>query len=105
MTLASIMIPEDILDDDDEIIAHIARKLTIGARRAMLQLDFDWRESKEGRFSHSGAQFLYWHYQDHDLAEKKVQRRKATVAREFSYYRLTARGMRVKNSLVRQGIT
>ena len=104
-TLASILIPEDILRDDQARIDHIAKKLTIGARRAMLQLDFDWRESKEGRFSHNGAQFLHWHYQDLNLAEKHVQRRKPTVAREFAYYRLTPLGMRVKSSLVRQGIT
>ena len=105
ITSESIPIPEDIIDDDDKIIDHIARKLTIGARRAMLKLDFEWRDGKGGRFSHSGAQFLYSYYQDLDLAEKKVQQRKPTVVRKFSYYRLTPRGMRVKNSLIRQGIS
>lgn len=105
MTIPSMTFPEEIQKDDGAIIDYIARRLTIGARRAMLKLTDEWQESKAGRFSHSGAEFLHWHYQDLGLAEKMTQRRKPTVAREFSYYRLTIKGLKVKRSLERQGIT
>lgn len=105
MTMISILIPEILVGDEEGTIDYIARRITIGARRAMLQLTSEWQESKAGRFSHSGAEFLHWHYQDIGLAEKMTQRRKPTVAREFSYYRLTTKGLKVKRSLERQGIT
>lgn len=104
MSHTSIVIPDELSEDKQAVIDHIARKLTIGARRAMLKLDFDWKESKEGHFSASGAQFLYWQYQDLGLAEKEMRRRKDTVSREYGYFRLTKLGMMVKTSLIRQGI-
>lgn len=105
MKHTSIIVPPEAAQDAQEVIDHIARKLTIGARRAMLQLDFDWKDSKLGHFSSSGAQFLYWQYQDLSLAEKKVCQKKSTVKREYAHFRLTPLGMKVKLSLIRQGIT
>lgn len=105
MKHTSIILPPEAAQDAQEVIDYIARKLTIGARRAMLKLDLNWQDSKGGYFSSSGAQFLYWQYQDLGLAEKKVCQKRATVKREYAHFRLTPLGMKVKMSLIRQGIT
>jgi len=105
MIHTSIRIPDEISGDPQAIIDHIACRLTIGARRAMLQLDYDWKDSKSGYFSPNGAQFLFWQYQDLGLVEKDVRQRKETVSKEFAFFRLTPLGMMVKMSLLRQGIT
>lgn len=105
MKHTSISVPEEFSEDQQSVIDHIARKLTIGARRALLKLDFDWKTSREGYFSSSGAQFLYWQYQDLGIAEKMVCQKKSTIKREYAHFRLTLFGMQVKKSLVRQGIT
>lgn len=105
MKHTSITIPDEFAEDQQAVIDHIARKLTIGARRAMLSITDQWQTAKDGKFSSSGARFLWWQYQDLNLCERQQGRIKETVAREYDHYRLTPLGLRVKKSLVMQGIT
>lgn len=105
MKHVSIHVPDEFAEDSQELIDHIARKLTIGARRAMLSMTREFQTAKVGKFSSSGARFLWWQYQDLNLAERKQIQIKPTIAREYDCYRLTELGLRVKKSLERQGIT
>lgn len=105
MIHTSIMLPGEEAEDEQAVIDHIARKLTIGARRAMLKLTMEWQTAREGYFSTSGARFLQWQYQDLGLAERKKGQVPTKGRRDYDFYRLTPLGRRVQKSLVRQGIS
>ena len=64
MKHTSITIPDEYAEDQQAVIDYIARRLTIGARRALLKITSEWQTSKTGFFSASGAHFLWWQYQD-----------------------------------------
>lgn len=103
MIHTSIAIPSEVSEDEEAVVELIARKLTHGARLAIQKIRADcWLTAKEGKFSSSGARFLWWQYQDLHLCERQQVKRKSTVAREYDSYRLTPLGLRVKKAVVRQ---
>ena len=103
MIHTSITIPPEIREDEQAVADLIAYKLTHGARLAIKKLRGDcWLTAKEGGFSSNGARFLWWQYQDLNLCELKQVQYKTTTAREYNSYRLTPRGVLVRNAVLMQ---
>lgn len=89
-------------ESEVELIEGIALKMPHAPTIALKQLDFQWKTEGEG-LSTTGAHFLWWHYKDLGLCDRRKIGSSSKRAKDKHEYRLTPFGLKVRKALVLQG--